>query len=320
MSPDLLGYLLNALEPEEQRQVEAYLATHPEARGRLQALRQAFAPLEAEREMIEPPPDLAERTLARMAEQFAADLPKAPRPVGRFAGCGRACWRRADLAVAAAIVFFAIGLGLSGLLRLRQAHDVVACQNNLREFFTALKVYSDQHHDNFPDIAHAAPPPRNVAGMVVPILISGGELPPDASVRCPGYGAPVAPTHTLDEVLQMSDEDFNREAVHLGCCYAYSLGYRDAAGQYHGPRFDPDQPSAQLPLMSDSPPLDLRLPNSPNHGGLGQNVLFVDGHVAFCTDRHVGVAGDDIFVNRANQVAAGLDNLDAVLGRSLARP
>jgi prepilin-type processing-associated H-X9-DG protein len=317
MDENLLGYLLHALEPAEQRQVEAYLATHPEARARLQQLRELLALLETEQDSVEPPPDLAERTLAHVAEHVPPELPRAPRSVGRFASVG---WRRADLVVAASILFFAVSLGLCGMLRLRQAHDVVACQNNLREFFTALQVYSEQHQGNFPDVAHVAAPPRNVAGMVVPMLISGGELPADASVRCPGYGSPVAPTHTLEEVLQMSDEDFNREAVHLGYCYAYSLGFRDAAGQYHGPRFDPSQSSAQQPLMSDCPPLDLRLSNSPNHNGRGQNVLFMDGHIRFCTQREVGVAGDDIFVNRANEVAAGLDDLDAVLGRSVAHP
>jgi len=64
MDPDLLGYLLNALAPEEQRQVEAYLASDPEARQRLRLLRQALAPLETDRDAIEPPPGLAARTLA----------------------------------------------------------------------------------------------------------------------------------------------------------------------------------------------------------------------------------------------------------------
>ena len=34
----LLGYLLKALDPAEQREVEAHLCTHPEARSRLAVL------------------------------------------------------------------------------------------------------------------------------------------------------------------------------------------------------------------------------------------------------------------------------------------
>jgi prepilin-type processing-associated H-X9-DG protein len=319
MEPDLLGYLLDALEPHERRAVEAHLQAHPVARARLEALRRSLAPLEADRDDPEPPPDLAARTVARVAGAGRVELPRAPRPLDG-AGAGRSAWRRADLVVAASLLLVSVGLGLTGLLRLRESRDVLACQNNLRVFFTALETYSDQHGGNFPDVAHAAPPPRNVAGLVVPMLASEGELPADASVRCPGCGAPVAPSLTMDRVLTMSDADFERESVRLAYYYAYSLGYRDQGGRYHGPRADPAQSAAQTPLMSDCPPVDLSLSNSPNHGGRGQNVLFADGHVRFCTSREVGVGGDDIFVNRANRVAAGLDPADAVLGRSTASP
>jgi prepilin-type processing-associated H-X9-DG protein len=319
MDQNLIGYLLDALEPDERAQVEVYLKAHPEARARLEALRQSLARLEADRDELEPPPGLAERTLAHVAGG-AEGLPRAPRPVGRFGGPGRRGWRRADLLVAASLLLVAAGLAVSGLFRLRESHDVLACQNNLREFFRGLSAYSDQHQGNFPDVANAARPPRNVAGLVVPILTSAGALPADASVRCPAFGAPVAPSVTFEQVLGMSDEEFDRASARLGYCYAYSLGYRDAAGQYHGPRADPDRPVTQTPLMSDRPPVDLSLGNSPNHGGRGQNVLFMDGHVRFCTSRAVGVGGDDIFVNRANEVAAGLDADDAVLGKNTARP
>jgi prepilin-type processing-associated H-X9-DG protein len=318
MDEDLVGYLLNALEPEEERRVEAHLEARPEARVRLEALRRALAPLRADADEFEPPAGLAERTLARVAATAGGELPHAPRPVNRAAASGRPAWRRADVLVAASVLIVAAGLGLSLLFRLREGHDVLACQNNLREFFIALKTYSEQHRGDFPDVAHAAQPPRNVAGLVVPILASEGELPRDANVRCPSCGAPAAPAGTLEQVLKMSDEEFGQECVRLG--YAYSLGYRDQGGRYRGPRFDPEQPSAEIPLMSDRPPMDLRVVNSPNHGGRGQNVLFMDGHVRFCTHRAVGVGGDDIFVNRDNEVAAGLDELDAVLGRGTANP
>ena len=87
-----------------------------------------------------------------------------------------------------------------------------------------------------------------------------------------------------------------------------------------GLRFDPSKPINRLPLMADCPPANPQCGNSPNHAGKGQNVLFMDGHVEFCTERNVGVRGDDIFLNKAAQVAAGLDWTDSVLGRSSATP
>jgi prepilin-type processing-associated H-X9-DG protein len=318
MDENLLGYLLGALDPEAQRQVEALLARDEAARLRLQELRQALAPLEADRDEIEPPPYLAPRTIARVAEHCCQGLPRAPRPSG--AGGGRPVWRRADWFVAASLFALVCGLGASWLGRLRSQRDILACQDNLREFYTGLRTYSQSHHNRFPNVANAADSPKNVAGLVIPILVSNGELPRGTMISCPAVHLTRGPALPLEEVLTMNDAEFQRQSARLAAGYAYSLGFRDALGECQGPVFDPDQDNAQLPLMSDSPPVDLRVGNSPNHGGGGQNVLYADGHVRFCTHRAVGVGGDDIFVNRKGEVCAGLDRFDAVLGRSTASP
>ena len=60
--------------------------------------------------------------------------------------------------------------------------------------------------------------------------------------------------------------------------------------------------------------------NSDNHGRRGQNVLFVGGAVRWCVTRDVGPSCDDIFLNRNNEVAAGLCHEDVVLGAGDASP
>jgi prepilin-type processing-associated H-X9-DG protein len=318
---NLIGYLLNALEPAEQRQVEQYLAGDSSARQRLAILRSSLAPLDADRDVIEPPPGLAARTLARIAGP-TKPLPRAPAHVGRSGISGRSFWRRPDALVAASLLLVAAGVAMTWILRLRQAHEITTCQNNLRQFYGALKSFSELHHNNFPNVAEVSlPKKRQVAGLVVPILASSGQLDAATSIRCPGTGGgPFCSSLTLEKVQEMSDEQFTLQAVMLACSYGYSLGYRDEEGQLQGPRYTSDRPNAQLPLMSDCPPVDPRMGNSTNHDGQGQNVLYADGHVCFCTSRYVGVGGDDIFVNRAHQVGAGLDLLDTVIGRSGARP
>jgi len=87
-----------------------------------------------------------------------------------------------------------------------------------------------------------------------------------------------------------------------------------------GLRKDDDQPQALTPLMADAPFLPLSEANSGNHGGTGQNVLYMDGHVAYCTHRLVGYERDDIFRSRDNKVGAGVNRYDAVLGQSDACP
>jgi prepilin-type processing-associated H-X9-DG protein len=309
------------LDAPEQRQVERYLEEDQAARERLLVLRKALAPLESDRDEIEPPADLAARTLAFIGGPAQA-LPQAPALGKRSGASVRAFWRRPDALVAASLLFLAMGMGITWVFHVRQVDALLACQNNLREFYGALKTFSEQHHNNFPNIAEPPlPKTRQVAGLFVPILASAGQLDGTMNLRCPGRGeGPVRAPVTLDKIQQMSEEQFALEAVMLACSYGYSLGYRDEAGNYRGPRFDSDQPNSQMPLMSDCPPLDPVLGNSPNHDGHGQNVLYVDGHVRYSKSRFAGVGGDDIFVNRAHQVGAGLDLLDTVIGRSGARP
>ena len=67
MDENLVGYLLDALEPETRAGVEDYLRDHSEARQRLELLRQALQPLECDRDAIEPegPGPLANRFAQR---------------------------------------------------------------------------------------------------------------------------------------------------------------------------------------------------------------------------------------------------------------
>ena len=49
-------------------------------------------------------------------------------------------------------------------------------------------------------------------------------------------------------------------------------------------------------------------------------MLLVNGQVRYSTTRTVGAGGDDIYSNRNNQVRAGIDRWDTVLGSSADRP
>jgi prepilin-type processing-associated H-X9-DG protein len=333
MEEQLLAYLLDALDEPAARQVEAYLAEHAQAREQLAVLERALAPLAADDAAPTPPLRLLERTLARVAESACAppipaipstlaDLPKAP-PISPSAfPVSRSWWRRADVLVAASVMVTIVGIGLTllGSLRAPSSAALTAqCKNNLFQFFIALQTYHDQHR-RFPDVASESP--RDVAGMVVPILADAGVLSDSASIRCPGVGSPLACQIPLVTLRTMSNGEFEKYAPSLSMCYAYSLGYRDDEGAYHGPGNATLVSWSQLPVMADRPPAEGIDQNSVNHGAdgkaPGQNVLFADGHVQFLTDRRLG--GDDIFLNSAGHVAAGLNARDIVLGYSSARP
>lgn len=316
---NLLGYLLNALDDDTSAHVGALVQADPNVQARLEQLRQIIEPLSADKAEETPPPGLAVRTLARVAEYCCLDLPHAPAATLRTAPT-TSWWRRADVLVAASLLITAVGLGIPALFRLRDTRTgagMIECENNLRVFNVALQTFHDQHH-KFPSVVVERP--RDAAGMVVPILANAGVLPALASVRCPGSGPGVPCPLTLDEARALPPDEFFRRASFLVPSYAYSLGHRDEDGNYHGPTLPEGQQASDFPLMADGPPADGGPGNSGNHGGAGQYVLFADGHVRFVNIRNVGFQKDDIYLNNAFKVAAGLGPFDTVLGHSGARP
>jgi prepilin-type processing-associated H-X9-DG protein len=326
MDENLVGYLLKALDTETYRDVVTYLREQPEAQKRLETLRRALAPLAADDEDVDPPKDLWIRTLATIAEYRCRDLPRAPAPppVAKPPAPPRSWWRRADVLVAAGLLLCLTLLTPPALNYYWHHHNILACQDNLRRFYQALESYGERNQGRLPQLE--LQPPFNVAAVFIPILHEAGLLQdPMIKLTCTPGAQPPPLRRTLQELRTLSREEFDRYADSLGC-YAYSLGYFDASG-YHQLRLDPNQPDLmkRLAILADRPPAgkgySLVGPgNSPNHNGRGQNVLFLDGHIRFCKVRTVGVGGDDIYVNRNKQVAAGLDREDTVLGASTARP
>jgi prepilin-type processing-associated H-X9-DG protein len=315
MDENLVGYLLNALDVDTQRDVARYVRDHPEAQQQLERLRQALAPLAADRDEIDPPRGLAIRTLARIAEYRCRELPRAPvTAAARTPPRSRGGWRWADALVAAALLLTVGGLLLSLRPRVMAHVERLACQNNEKKFWDACEGYRNVkgHQDEYPNVAEHKP--LDVAGITLPVLMEAGVLRPENfSVRCPPDGALSGCHTTLAELRNLSEEEFSRRAPELLGCYGYSLGYWDS-GQLHGVWHSDDHQA----LLADRPPEGGGPGNSPNHGGRGQNVLFVDGHVEWHPTRMLH--GDDIFRNENHEIHAGVDRNDIVIGSSADRP
>jgi prepilin-type processing-associated H-X9-DG protein len=332
MEENLVGYLLRSLDPETYRHVELHLKQNAEARRQLARLRTALEPLASDTEHDEPPSGLWVRTLAHIAQDRCRhaepgpkegspyrNLPSAPKlPRSEDTASGRPSWRWMDVAAMAALVLLLASFASVWMMTAWRDQAQVACQNNLRLLFDALAAYSDRHRGNFPKVHEA--PPENVAGIFVPILHDDGVLMGNVSLTCPARGLSCLATPSVEDLRRMPPEEFAALAHQLGGSYAYSLGYGQP-GQLWGLRSDDDQ---RLPILADGPLVVegrvMPSANSPNHGGRGQNVLFVDGHVQFVTLTTVGVEGDNIYLNQQGQVAAGRSRFDSVLGASAARP
>lgn len=318
MEENLVGYLLEALSDEEQHQVEAALRESPELRARLESMQRALAPLAADRDMPQVPPSLLLSTLARIAEYQCRKLPAAPPPPSHSLPPARHWLRRPDVMVAALLLIVLGGIGSSFLLHLwRDYHGRIVCQDNLRRVWTGLQGYCDSHEGNFPVVEENGP--RGVAGIFVPVLGDSGMLGPQVAVGCPSQEPKPSPHRSLREMEELFESDpvrFRVEARRLAGGYAYTLGYVDAAGSYHGLRRDFGD---RLPIVADRLESATQH-NSPNHGGMGQNVLYIGGHVEWRTSRFAGINGDDIFVNRDNRILAGKGREDTVLGPGDACP
>lgn len=325
MDENLVGYLLRGLDPPAQREVEEYLRGNPDAQVRLELLRRALAPLAEDKDAEAPPAGLRHATLARVAAHRCRDLPHAPMPSRSRATIPvRSWWRVPDALVAAAILLIVVAL--VPLMRLKVMHQMhlAACQNNLAGYFRALTTYADHHGGRLPQL-DPDDPPRNVAGIFVPILQENRLLDRTLSIACPSNGRHAPTGHSVSQLRALYESDpaeFNRQVRFLSGCYAFVLGYHDEAGRFHGLARCGD--AQHFPIMADRPPFDQLNPtgldrHSTNHGGRGQNVLYLDGHVLYATSRFVGPGGDDIFLNRRREINAGIGRDDSVLGASPVR-
>jgi hypothetical protein len=280
MDLDLVGYLWGLVDPAERERIEAALRADPAARARLERLKAGLAPLEIASDDGPPPVQLADRTMARVRAARPTPSRLLPHDEPVFAP---AYWRRIDAAVAACILLVVGGLGISGAGRLHQRHLNAVCQDNLRQLHQAFVGYSDGHGGRFPQVADR--PPNNMAAAFVPMLQEAGRLPPT--------GAPPCPTVVVAGPAPATGG------------YAYSLGFRGPDGRLYGLRQDAGQDADLVPMLADR--------FLPAGHRTGHNVLFIGGNVRFCTTPNVGADGDDIFMNQANTIAAGLHRMDTVL-------
>jgi prepilin-type processing-associated H-X9-DG protein len=307
---DLLGWLCGALPDADAEQLAAQVAADPHSRDAMLRLQAQLQPLERMRaEDHAPPVGLALATIATVAAELADEsiattvaarttlvettlTPTLPRsrawnvPVRRWLEVG----------LMAGIGVLTVGLVLGGVVSSRRAAERAACANQLRDLHRALSSYADANDGQFPQVGTLTAP---TAGSFTQLLVEGGHLPAGSPI--------VAGPHATD-------------ATHTN--YAYTLGYRDAAGALQGMRrVDGDG----MPLVADRPAVVAAYWSAPaavqvtGHRS-GQNVLFAGGHVVFATRSTVGPNNDDIYTNQDGQVRAGLNKWDASLGGVADRP
>jgi hypothetical protein len=309
MREELVGYLIDALEPDQRAAVEAQLAVDPHLQRDLEVLRGSLTILQWDREHFDPPAGLAARTCQFVAMQANTTIAPAVPSASR--------WRMADLVVAAGIFIAASMLFFPAIYHSRYSSQVAACENNLRRIGQALAEYSGLHNGNFPDLSGR----HSAAGVYAVKLMDQGLVSEPEWFVCPG--SPLADKihqfhiPSLKELESAPREKLVELENSMGGSYGYNLGYVGENGEY--------QPTKNLhrknfAMMADAPVTGTDKPYSLNHGGWGQNVLFEDGHVDYLKTCNADGCPDNIFLNDQGRMAAGIHPNDAVIGPSAARP
>lgn len=340
----LIGYLLRALEPSEMLEVERRLRDDTRLRARLEQLEAMLEPLEQDRDIIEPPSELRERTLQAIYEEMAddegageesagaeyVDTPSshakvasgmlanhvtngggdALTPAALDSHRGAHSWWDAAFSVASFVAVLA--LLFPAIYESREQSRTAACQDRLRELGHLLTNFALRADDQrIPALDKSG---REAFAGVYAVRLKGmGLLDQDQMVWCPAaLTDETIPQVPGPEALASADDQ--RLALWqklAGGGYEYNLGVLEN-DRFHAPRL---QGRSNFAWMSDL----VNARSQSVHPGV-VNVLFEDGHVARKAWFDVGAGNDHPHRNDAGRREAGLSETDAVLAPSAAPP
>lgn len=343
---DLLGYVLGALDAQEERDLQEQLDANPEIEEQLLELRHSMEPLES-LTFGEPGqrPGLARRTCELVAslkhERLGSEHSSAideivgssdtdgirdlfddgtsaeselqpassfSRFTDRFVHPGTLS--RVDVLAGIAIMAIFASILLPAISHSRFQSRIDSCQHNLREVGTSMLIYTDLHSGRFVNVA-GANLASNTTSMLAPALKGRGFIQDDSLFSCAGL-AKVEPTRipTLQQLFSADGPQLEVLKRRMGGDFGYSLGFFDG-NKYSAARNDG---SAHTVLIADMPSADMPGRSSKNHGGKGQNCFFADGRVQFITTHAIG--DDAIYENELGIVAPGVGEQDNVIAPS----
>ena len=348
MKPDLLGYLLGALEGPEHEATTKQLTDNESLRMELLEVESRLLPMEAERWQYEPPAGLAART-CQMVLDFEEHRKVTPRSaatgmtretdsrvhskVGMSArpeaGYRQANWSSSDFMVTAGVLLATCMLFFPAVANSRHQARTAYCQNNMRLFGVALPSWADRFSGNLPYI----PTEGNtaVAGFYAPQLHDTGYMTEPNQVLCPSSSLAkrrltfVVPS--IDAIRRAEGEELVRLQRQMGGSYCYVLGHykngRHQATNMKGRSY--------FAVMSDQVQSVGQGTFQNAHGGRGVVVLFEDGHarmIVLSPKQPTAPSAlpepiqpwDQLFVSNRGLIEAGEDEEDIVLGASWVRP
>lgn len=307
---DLLDLHLGRLSAEQRAALEARLGADERLATEHEALAAVFSALDRIKNAPAPPADLTQRIAARVAAAAAA--PRLVHPeteVLAEAQNTRIIRLRGfrDVIAVAAMIVLAIGVGVPGILHMKERNNRMLCARNLAAIGQGMHQYAAVFGDSLPFVGwnKASDSWRPSRGQGLRLLPNRRHVYPLIRTRnaptsvfiCPSSGDVPMPA----EKAELQDDFLESRNV--------SYAYQNMSGIR--PHVSGSAPG--MPILSDDNPLfesgrplfdmaaahlglsDLSQKNSAAHGGAGQNVLTLDGAVKFMASPSAGVNGDNIW-------------------------
>ena len=306
---EFLDHALGQLDDPLRLALEESERSDPDLAAKLRRTRLGLERLLDDGLSYDPPPGLANRTVAFVSARRA----KAP-SILDFAP-PRVPFRWADFAVAASIFIAGLLTLMPAVQRSRERMNQAGCVFNLAQIGKGLGQYALTH------ASYPSPPgDRSDAhsGLFAATLPETGMLPDVSVLDCPYNGrcdlrhARQMKSFDQADDIRKSDPELFQKMVCWD--YGYNPGYRRASGTI-GPI--EARPASLIPVVADQPPSDAHLgridENSPNHFGAGQNVLYSDGAVRWHRSRLVGPDDRDVYLNNARKMEPGVNERDSVI-------
>lgn len=306
--PRLLDLHLGHLSTDEQAALRREIAARPELQAQDRVLADALAALRA-LERVPAAQGLTERIAACV--RAAGPAPRVVRPRDALTDFVEQRSERVirigyfrDVIAAAALIVLAVGVGVPGLMHMRERSQRLGCSHNLAQLGQGVQQYAGMFNANLPFAGwsgRSSWQPTSEPGVeLIPNrrhmypLLRLAYVPDPRLFICPGQRDVPMPRG-----LVAQRQDFP-EARNVSYAYQNMAGVRPSA-----------QSDPRLPILADNNPLfDDGLPlfdarrirwgdpaqaNSHAHGGAGQNLLTLRGEVIWITAPTHGVDGDNIW-------------------------
>ncbi len=296
----LIDYCTGNCEPTEAQAVHKRLAEDDEFHRLHDAIHAAG---EAIRLYPDPeaPEDIVTSTLARLRQHRQTDALLAREQIGRPRVFSPTFSLKELGAVAVAVVLTFVAF-VPSMSQLRQQSQRVQCASNAGQIGAAIGSYAMSNNSFLPAsdstsqrwlFKSSEPAASNSSGLFK--LVKDNYVSPGA-FQCPAVRGPAASGF----VVQAGMSDFPADQF-------ISYSYQHTLGPDRAIKLDQlmDAVADKMAIFADATPIFRNgkfLPDrinataSDNHARSGQNVLYLDGHVAWQSSARVGVQNDHIYL------------------------